>query len=67
LKTSKVHRLSAASLRATKVTLALADDGTLRMNRYPAIGASEAPTVATWIDDPASSVNAVGVDETGDG
>jgi hypothetical protein len=25
------------------------------------------PMVAIWFDDPASSVNAVGVDETGDG
>jgi hypothetical protein len=25
------------------------------------------PMVATWFDDPASSVNAVGDDETGDG
>ena len=32
-----------------------------------AIGASDKPIVATWFDDPASSVNAVGLDETGDG
>jgi hypothetical protein len=32
-----------------------------------AIGASDKPMVATWFDDSASSVNAVGLDETGDG
>jgi hypothetical protein len=41
---------SDVSLRATKVTLAPTDDGELRMNRYPAIGASDEPTEATRFD-----------------
>jgi hypothetical protein len=52
--------------RATRVTLAPADDGAFSENRYPAIG-SMLVTVTNWFDDPASRVNAVGDDETGDG
>jgi hypothetical protein len=49
------------------VTLEPADEGALSENRYPAIGSMLAPTVMNWFDDPASSVNAFGVDEIGDG
>jgi hypothetical protein len=49
------------------MTLAPADDGALSESRYAAIGSMLVPTVMNWFDDPASSVNAVGLDETGDG
>ena len=46
---------------ATMVTLAPADDGVLRMNRYPAIVASDEPTEATRFDSTAWAARVFGV------
>jgi hypothetical protein len=43
------------------VTLAATDDGALRMNRYPAIGASDEPTEATRFDSTAWAARVFGV------
>jgi hypothetical protein len=43
------------------VTLAPTDDGALRMNRYPAIGASDEPTDATRFDSTAWAARVFGV------
>jgi hypothetical protein len=43
------------------VTLAPTDDGALRMNRYPAIGASDETTEATRFDSTAWAARVFGV------
>jgi len=43
------------------VTLAPTDDGALRMNRYPAIGASDEPTEAARFDSTAWAARVFGV------
>jgi hypothetical protein len=52
---------SDASLRATKVTLAPTDDGVLRMNRYPPIGASDEAVEATKVRQHGAAARVFGV------